>query len=212
MHLSNPRQTRGEAKRNEILDAAAAGFRDEGYEAISMDRIAELAGASKRTVYNHFGSKEALFHEVIARHLARSHAQIDLGYDAERGLEDQLHQFGTIKAELAADPEWIGMFRMVFGVMLHDPDIAREVSARVAAGEDSLVRWIRAADQDERLRAPDAERAATQFWALIKADLFWPQAVGFGGAPDRATREVVVREAVATFLARYRHPATEQRG
>lgn len=204
VHSPRGRQTRGDAKRNEILDAAARGFREEGYEAISMDRIAELAGASKRTVYNHFGSKEALFEAVIARHLERSQARIDVVYDPERGLEEQLGEFGTLKAELAADPEWIGVFRMVFAVMLHDENVAREVSARATAGEDALVRWIRAAHHAKRLRAPDAERAAAQFWALIKAELFWPQTVGLADPPDKGTRDALVREAVETFLARYR--------
>ena len=59
-------EPRPNAKRKTILDAAMAAFRDDGYESASMDRIAELAGASKRTVYNHFGSKEALFQAIAA--------------------------------------------------------------------------------------------------------------------------------------------------
>ena len=61
------RESRLSIKRDIILDAATMAFRDEGYECTSMDRIAELAGASKRTVYNHFGSKEALFQAVVER-------------------------------------------------------------------------------------------------------------------------------------------------
>ena len=48
-------------KREAILSAAVEEFRTAGYEATSMDRIAAAAGVSKRTVYNHFPSKDELF-------------------------------------------------------------------------------------------------------------------------------------------------------
>ena len=48
-------------KRAIILEGAIDVFIEMGYELASMDKIAEVAGVSKRTVYNHFGSKENLF-------------------------------------------------------------------------------------------------------------------------------------------------------
>ena len=50
-------------KRAAILEAAVAEFRESGYEATSMDRIAASAGVSKRTVYNHFPTRDALHRE-----------------------------------------------------------------------------------------------------------------------------------------------------
>ena len=76
-------------KRNTILDAASAVFREEGFEATSMDRIAERAGASKRTVYNHFPSKDALFEAVMARFLSEIATLKQIAYDPDRDLEEQ---------------------------------------------------------------------------------------------------------------------------
>ncbi|MCF5632840.1 TetR family transcriptional regulator, partial [Pseudomonas syringae] len=45
-------------KREAIVLAAIAEFGDRGFEITSMDRIAARAEVSKRTVYNHFPSKE----------------------------------------------------------------------------------------------------------------------------------------------------------
>lgn len=45
------------------MDAAREAFITEGYRC-SIDRIAQLAGVAKQTVYNHFPTKEALFDEV----------------------------------------------------------------------------------------------------------------------------------------------------
>lgn len=48
-----------------IVDAARATFLTAGFDGASMDRIAFVAGVSKRTVYNRFRSKEELFAAAI---------------------------------------------------------------------------------------------------------------------------------------------------
>ncbi len=53
------------SKVDKILWAAKYVFLHRGYEGTSMDEIAAAANVSKRTVYNHYGSKETLFVEVI---------------------------------------------------------------------------------------------------------------------------------------------------
>ena len=87
------RESRIDAKRDTILEAATAAFRDDGYECASMDRIAERAKASKRTVYNHFGSKEALFQAVVARLFESVLALKQVVWDPKRPIEDQLADF-----------------------------------------------------------------------------------------------------------------------
>src|SRR4051794_30058354 len=48
-------------RRQEILIAAKDVFLEDGYQVASMERLAEVAGTTKRTLYDHFGSKEGLF-------------------------------------------------------------------------------------------------------------------------------------------------------
>ncbi|MEM9705110.1 MAG: TetR/AcrR family transcriptional regulator [Pseudomonadota bacterium] len=50
-----------DAKEAAIIDAARQTFLANGFDGASMDKIALTAGVSKRTVYNRFRSKEALF-------------------------------------------------------------------------------------------------------------------------------------------------------
>ncbi|MBY0423832.1 MAG: TetR/AcrR family transcriptional regulator [Parvularculaceae bacterium] len=54
-----------DAKEAAIVDAARRAFLARGFDAASMDYIALSAGVSKRTVYNRFRSKEALFAAAI---------------------------------------------------------------------------------------------------------------------------------------------------
>jgi AcrR family transcriptional regulator len=53
--------------RDRILDAAYQLFYERGFTRISMDAVAERAGITKRTLYNHFESKDALFGEMLKR-------------------------------------------------------------------------------------------------------------------------------------------------
>lgn len=52
-------------KHESILEAAIGEFSEKGFELASMERIAEVAGVSKVTVYNHFATKEKLFVSCI---------------------------------------------------------------------------------------------------------------------------------------------------
>ncbi len=54
-------------RREEVLAAAAECFMRRGYEATSMDDVADMLGATKGRVYHHFRSKPELFFEVFRR-------------------------------------------------------------------------------------------------------------------------------------------------
>lgn len=58
---------RGEALREHILDTAKLAFLESGFERTSMDAIAARAETSKRSLYAHFPTKDALFLAVVER-------------------------------------------------------------------------------------------------------------------------------------------------
>ena len=55
----------GEATQRRILDAAYRLFRRRGYSRVSMDEIAAATAVTKRTLYYHFESKDALLAAVL---------------------------------------------------------------------------------------------------------------------------------------------------
>lgn len=195
-------ETRRSPKRETILEAAIAAFRDDGYECTSMDRIAERACASKRTVYNHFGSKEALFQAVVERLFEAARALKQVEWTPDRSLEDQLTDFARAKTLIAEDEASRCLARVVLGVFVKQPELIQEVLARAAEDENALVVWLRRADQAGHLSVPDPELAAHMFWAMAGGALFWPQLLEGAIAP--AERDRIMHEVVQTFLARYR--------
>ncbi len=64
--MSETNPTRSELKRQAILQAARDAFQEHGVHNTSMDELAALAQVSKRTVYNHFASKEVLIMTLMA--------------------------------------------------------------------------------------------------------------------------------------------------
>lgn len=62
-----PTQERSRRRLEQILEAAAAGFAEEGVEGLTVERIAELAGTSVGSVYQFFPNKLAIFAAVADR-------------------------------------------------------------------------------------------------------------------------------------------------
>ena len=186
-----------------ILEAAIAEFRASGYEATSMDRIAARAGVSKRTVYNHFPGKDALFLRILETMLERGIVGPDLAYRADRPLRPQLLELVRQKLELLRDPGFVDVARVAMAAGLHSPDLARAMLARLGHREEGLTVWMRAAAADGRLKTDDPLFASMQLQGLVKSFALWPQ-LSMGQPPlDDARQTRVAEAAVDMFLAYY---------
>jgi len=58
-------RARGGGSREAVVDAAQRLFLERGFGAVSMDELAEATGVARRTLYNQFASKEAIFREML---------------------------------------------------------------------------------------------------------------------------------------------------
>lgn len=190
-------------KREAIILAAIAEFRANGFEITSMDKIAATAGVSKRTVYNHFPSKEELFAEILNQLWARVTAEQEASYQPELPLRDQLRQILMAKVQMMGDDNFLDLARVAIAATIHSPERARNMVARMGEHEEGLTLWIRAAQADGRLKPVAAEFAAQQVQGLLKSFAFWPQiSMGQTGlSPDVQT--TVVESAMDMFLACY---------
>ncbi len=54
------------AKRELIVTTALRLFAEQGFNSTGIDQIVEVAGVSKKTLYNHFRSKDELILAVLA--------------------------------------------------------------------------------------------------------------------------------------------------
>ena len=95
--------------RHRILEAAYALFYREGFGRVGVDAIAGEAGVTKRTLYYHFDSKDALIGAVLEHQHGYALARIQRW--AEPAPDDPVHMVETLFARLerwASQPRWLG--------------------------------------------------------------------------------------------------------
>ncbi|MFM0073789.1 TetR/AcrR family transcriptional regulator [Paraburkholderia sediminicola] len=203
MSTSEPTLRLTDRKRAAVIGAAIEEFLAAGFDATSMDRIAARAGVSKRTVYNHFPSKEALFAAILGQLWESSDTGEVTAYSAAYPLRAQLLQLLFKKLALLNNEAFLSLARVAIAAGIHSQERARDMVARMGEREEDLTVWIRAAAADGRLKTSDPMFASQQLQALVKAFAFWPQ-VTMGQPPLSVDEQRHVAESAADmFLARY---------
>jgi TetR/AcrR family transcriptional regulator of autoinduction and epiphytic fitness len=190
-------------KRAAIVEAAIAEFRSNGFEATSMDRIAATAGVSKRTVYNHFPSKDDLFGQILRELWECSAALNAVAYDPAQPLAAQLTALMRQKMVMLRDPYFLDLARVAIAEAIHTPERARDMVAKLGDKEEGVTVFLRAAQQDGKLKPGDPLFLSHLLQGQLKTFAFWPQ-VAMGQPPlDDAQQELIVRSAVEMFLNSY---------
>jgi AcrR family transcriptional regulator len=122
-----------------IIEAAEEVFRRDGFHGATIDRIAEAADVSVGTIYFHFGSKEALYLELVERALEVNERYLAEAYDPELSPIEQVLAAGDAYMRFHLDHP--GYFRMIAlrGLDLGPGDEPPEAERRIAERVDVLV-------------------------------------------------------------------------
>ncbi|MGI3167777.1 TetR/AcrR family transcriptional regulator [Pseudooceanicola sp. C21-150M6] len=196
--------SKSEEKRRQILMAATDEFQDHGFDGARMDRVADRAGVSKRTVYNHFDSKERLFSSIVESAYAIAEETRRYVFDPEKGLREQLLEIGQIEGRLLRSEELMKMARMGTGELMRTPDLAERLGLGPQP-EDCYGDFFRAAAAAGRLRPDAPELAMTQFIGMIKAQAYWP-AIFTGVLIGQNALDGIIETSVDTVMAAFAVP------
>ena len=118
-------------KAQAILTGALEVFREQGYAAASMDRIAKTSGVSKPTLYTYFTNKEGLFVALIQQLvLVSQRHQSILGLLAisEQPLDPKvvLRKMATLALDNFLDnPQLLTLMRLIIGESERFPELAK---------------------------------------------------------------------------------------
>ena len=203
MTAAQPKLTLTQRKRLDILAAARAEFLEAGFRDTSMDRVAERAQVSKRTVYNHFPSKEDLFKAITYQFIEEMRQAINVAYDSGRSIEDQLRELAEREVAQVTHPDYVAIFRVFLAEVGSFQDVFSEILEDVGSGHDPIETWIQGAVDDGRLQVANIALAANQFTSLLKGALFWPLVAGFGEPRSKDERDAVIAATVAMFMGHY---------
>ncbi len=216
-----------EIKRNAILKVAHEVFCEKGYEKASMNEIATRLGGSKTTLYGYFSSKKRLFQEVMSvaayrkndeifTYLNQSISVIPEGYryqmeavfsEAENSPMDLpviLRRFGEKFMRMVCLPEFQELYRLAVEESGRSKtgSLFYEAGPRIALKR--IAAFLEGVMERGQLRKADAEVAAAQLFALLKAELFECFLFCYGEPPDTAIFHEKIGVAVDAFLMIYK--------
>lgn len=195
-------------KRLSVLAAATETFMKSGFLGASMDEIATASGVSKQTVYKNFGSKEALFIEVVTAMMSEADLKVHTAPaepDSMVALEGYLFDYAHRQLSVVLTPALMQLRRLVIGELGRFPDLARILHER---GPERAIRVL--ADVFKRLDAkgllncPDPKLAAINFnWLFMAEPVNRTMLLGDAGLSSDADMRRHAKEAVRVFLKAY---------
>jgi AcrR family transcriptional regulator len=193
------------SKRQAIIDAATEAFLAHGYEGTTMELVASGSGAARRTVYNVFESKEALFEATVEGLWSTLKVPLITGTEAAaHGARAGLQDLGMAIADFWTPPVTVAFMRMVIGEGARFPDLPRRFfAAGKAETLKAVASFLGQLEGRGLVKIDDPALATRQFLGLINEPLLWARVIGVEAAPTAKRKQKVVSEAVDVFLSHY---------
>ena len=190
-----------EALGQTIVDAAFDLFVEYGFQATTLDKVAQLAKVSKLSIYRHFENKEALFSAAIAARCQQFARQV-LFEGVDGSAEDQLMAVGSSLLRTLLSPDVRSVEAMIVANKTNQKSLSKvhyEAGPAHVIGEvEALLRQLHA---KAVLNVPDPLRSARLFAALFKgSDLLIIARFDEARAKDDNEIESYCRSAVAMFI------------
>jgi TetR/AcrR family transcriptional regulator len=144
--MKRGRRRSAEASHAAIFAAAAEEFSERGFEAGGVDRIAAKARVNKAMLYYHFGSKRALYIEVLRDMFRAVSARVRAIADGPGTAPEKLHTWvATIIEEAAARPWFppIMLRELASGAPRFDPETFAMMNAVFGGVRDIIAQGQR---------------------------------------------------------------------
>lgn len=156
--------------RDKIRDAARELFVTEGYEGVSMRKVADKIEYSPTAIYVHFADKNELFHELCREDFARLQEAMATAEMSSDPIE-RLRQIGRRYVDFGVHFPHHYVFMFMTPHPAHEPDEQdREIIGNPEVDAYALLKW---AVQDAihqgcfREEVQDAELVSQTLWASV---------------------------------------------
>jgi TetR/AcrR family transcriptional repressor of mexJK operon len=201
------RPTREEAARREarIVEAAMQLFIERGFDATSIDAVAEAAGVSKPTLYARYRDKRELFEAVLKERVREWLAPLSAAAEVQalqmepRDARIVLDELSRTLLARSQDPSAAALTRCIVAQALKFPELAKlAYEEGWLRGVQSVARLLEILATQGHIEIDDAEIAADLFLNLILGRS--SKQVLYGVEVDLEVQERRRRAAVALFL------------
>jgi len=170
MGVKERREREKSETREKILDAARELFVTEGYEGVSMRKVAEKIEYSPTAIYVHFADKNELFHELCREDFARLQEAVAVA-DLPQDPIERLRRIGRNYIQFGVNFPNHYIFMFMTPHPPHEPDDEdREVMGNPEVDAYALLKWaVQEAIDAGRFReeVKDAELVSQTLWAGV---------------------------------------------
>ena len=170
LQTASPGRPPDPKKRSSILESARKLFLRDGYDA-SLEAIALMAGVSRQTIYNLFGSKDELFVAVLANRAEQLTEPLNSASDAV-GPRAVLSELARLFGGTILSAESVQFQRAVIACTQRFPKLAQSFyEAGPAKALGRLAAYLEAETKRGRLAVSDPLLAAEQFIGMLKGNV-----------------------------------------
>lgn len=162
-----PTATELARRKARVMAIATDLFIQNGYAGTSLIDIARGAGVATRTLYQHFGDKEALFREVIYARDSAGALEKPRIMDGDT-LFDALSRAAAYTIEVTYRPQAVGLMRLMIAEGQRFPDFIKQAANSIYGRFQHNIESVFAAlDQAGVIPAGDHARSAQLFSDLV---------------------------------------------
>ena len=201
------KRSRGEVRNGRLQKVAADLFLKRGYEGVSIDKIIDLAGGSKSTIYSEFGGKCGLFIssiESLCRESNEPMAKIDY---TGLNLEESLKKLAFHILKLITAKRSVELHRLAIGEALNCPEVGEAWYTHGPLRTASFIRTVLESRREElgKTTVP-IERMAVILHDSLTGDILYRLLAGVGKQETDAELKRLASASVDVVLGCVRRP------
>jgi TetR/AcrR family transcriptional repressor of mexJK operon len=187
--------------RERILQVATELFLEQGYGSTSIEAVASRAGISKRTFYDRFDDKAALFAAVVHYIIEQIRPPATVPLLAGANLPEILRRLAGLILRAALSPQAIALHRLVTGESSRFPELASAVENDGGQAEaTALIAGLLLRELPKIKLSPESQEFAAQQFIYMVVAVPQRRATGFGAPMTAAELELWADRAVTLFL------------
>ncbi len=192
-------------KRARILQAAKAIFLKSGYHGTSMNQIAQEAGVTKLTVYNHFQDKVNLFICAITETCEETLDTKQFDLDTSADFYQTLFIVCSRALQIIYSPEALKLDHVLLELAAEQSPLALQFfDASHTRLQNQLAAFFQKAAELGFIQADDPTYQTELLLSLLLGVRHHKVLLGITAAPNAQELEQIIRDAIHLFLLKYR--------
>src|SRR3984957_421443 len=195
------KRSRGEVRNDKLQKVAAELFLKRGYEGVTIDKIVEVAGGSKSTVYSEFGGKCGLFISSIENLCREANEPLTRLDYTGLNLEDSLKKLSFHILKFITAKRSVDLHRLAISESANCPEVGEAWYTYGPARTASIIRSVLESHRDELRKAPiPIEQLAVMLHDSLTGDVLYRLLAGVGKPENDASLKRLACTAVDVIL------------